>query len=684
MPDLIYNKEEILKLIKAHQSIPSISYSDAFNVEERSATFLYGLANGKISLTDDAKEIVPEYFDILRNSKHPRIKDSLEEALKKFKAEYSKKSDTDLNEPIVPEEDTDEPHLKVEYVFSDDEIEHFNRLAHKTALDLTSEEYFFMANYLGQHIKYAENPEDAQTVQQQLAYLIAMARKKISAVFDDNSDVQPDKYFPNMVLSFGDDEQKKHIHELLNTGFRPDYVDETDGTPVTEEKTSTLEDNVPATEAEAPTVDDKAPVAEEETSTLEDNVPVVEKEAPATSVITELQPQSQEKAAKKSSKKSSATPKVKSNGTSLDAIVYNSKKLAALNAQELLNIAQQIEELPDEKQKRRMLSTFRYFVVQKLDNAKKVNLAEEGLDVLTQKYGTSKQRALFETKKPSATPIIIFDEPTNTPEIKDDTLDQTDKSKEDTSPKTTAKTIVLPDIASEPIEPEPEVEKKEEKVTKTPWYKRWIVQVAAAVVLFASTVAAATGIAKVFSSDKSSEDDNAPKTELKTNTSQQNTQDKKTIHFDQARTAQENTNTQKTIQAQKSAQAKQNAKLTKEDIKCVKNTAKFLKKIAQKHNISVEEAQQKLSNFVDNLDLPQGVSAQRMGYLTSIHALFPNSEFGIIANKMFDGENVKVSKDYIIKLDQTFSQHGQCQFGHKNNKLNSTLQVVQQAKSQVK
>lgn len=132
---------------------------------------------------------------------------------------------------------------------------------------------------------------------------------------------------------------------------------------------------------------------------------------------------------------------------------------------------------------------------------------------------------------------------------------------------------------------------------------------------------------------------------------------------------------------QKVVQAKQK-KLSDEDKICVKRTADFLKDIAHKHKMSVEDAQAKLNHFVDNLDLPQGISPERMGYLTSIHALFPNSEFGIIANKMFDGETVHVSKDDISKLNQSFSKNGP--FGHKNNKFNSTLQVMKQAKDQVK
>ena len=684
MPDLIYNKEEVLKLIEAQKNNPTL------DTENRGVTFLYGLANGRIGLTEDAKEIVPEYFDVLRQSRHPMIKSTLEDAEKAFNAQNT----VATQEPVASDEAQT---LEADIPFTGAEIERFNGLLDKDNVDITSEEYAFMADILARRLIQAEKAgEDTASILQQFAYLAGMAQDKINQVFD--GDIASDEAFPDLVALLGTEEQKELLDirtkALLDTGYQQTITDLEDviETPTVEEPAPVVAEPEPV--VEEPIVNEPEPIISEPEPVIEEPVieptPAVEPEpAPAVEpepvveepIAPQPTPAKKEKAPKKSAKKAPAPKPAKTGELPLDAIVYNSKKLAAMNAQELLDIAQRIEEVPNEKQKRRMKSAFRYFIVQKLDNPKKVNLAEEGLSTLAQNFGTAKQRAMFETTTPQPQAVVTETITPSEPTIvilppEDEVIVENH-----TEPKPEKKPEVKKKPAAEK-KPEPEKKKaKEVKMDKTPWYKRYIVQAAAAVILLASTVFAVTK--NVFGSDKSSDNDNAPKTEVKAKTVTQPKQDAKTADFDQVRAAQANAKqiiqAKKAVQAKKEAQAKQETKFSKEDAEYAKRTANFVKKISKMHDMTVEDVQEKVDNFVKDADLPQSVSESRMAYLATFYSLFPNSEFGNKMTQMLHGETVNVSKDEIKDLSQ---KHGQ--FGKKNIKSMETLKVMKQAKSNVK
>ena len=758
MPDLIYNKEEILKLIEAQKNNPT------FDTENRGVTFLYGLANDRIGLTDDAKEFVPEYFDILRHSKHPEIKRFLDDAQKKFEAENTQELNVDLNTPIataelvsqeelnapiVSQADLNEPEVEIIQNELSPEEQRFESLKDKDSLELSSEEYFFLADLLTQKLNDAEpNSDELRLVQRQFIVLLNMARHKIDQVFE--GEIPSDEKFPGMVRRFGNDQQREILdertQELLNSGYQS-VVDEAIVTSLhtqqdidiveddvieleasANQETAKIEDDVIELEAsanqETAKIEDDVieleASANQETAKIEDDVieleasanqetakiedDVIELEASANketakieddvveleastvlSDVTTAEPIieapviSKPKPHEKAPKNSSAAPKAKNGELPLDAIVYNSKRLAALNAQELLDIAKRIDEVPNEKQKRRMKSAFRYFIVQKLDNQRKVNLAEDGLDVLAQDFGTTKQRAMFSDNAPQPAAVV-----TETIEPSEPIIVILPPEHEE----------IVENHAEPKSEKKPEVKKQPEKekviITKSPWYKRASAKVVFAATIFLGSVTVlAAGIAKVFGSDKAPDKDNAPKTETVTKNTKSTTNEAKTIHFDQARAEQKKAEAQQkakeTIQAKKAEQAKQTVqtsqetKLSKEDSQYATRTADFAQRISKMYDMSVNDVKEKISDFAESVDLPQNVSQHRMEYLASFYSLFPNSEFGSKMSKMLHGEKVDVSKDEISQLSK---DHGQ--FGKKDIKTMKTLQVMKQVKSNVK
>lgn len=177
---------------------------------------------------------------------------------------------------------------------------------------------------------------------------------------------------------------------------------------------------------------------------------------------------------KKTAKKNKAATKSE---LGLDAIVYDSKKLSKLTAQELLDIADRIENVTNEKQKKRMQSTFRYFIIQKLDNPKRLEQKKAGIKALAERFGTTKQRVAFGVAKAPDTRA---------------------KSKPHSE-----ETIDVP-------------KKSKEKSGKTPWYRRLAAQIILPLTFVVGAVAAVTGISKAFGTDNAPDNkDTAPKTEVK-------------------------------------------------------------------------------------------------------------------------------------------------------------------------
>lgn len=631
----IFDTEMLTQLFNDQRRVPQLfaeagaSDKEAIDIEQQSADFLAGFAKGEIIVTEDARALLPDYFRVLKHSSHPQIAGFLERAENKYKtAVIREKKQKEQKEILsVPRDDLTANQFAVLQ----------NK---KKAGLLTSADLLFIAEKLDAEKGYSTTSLKSK--------LRSYAENRIAKIL--KGEISSDEDFNKLVLRFGTVQQNMSYQSkarptVSRTVIRekPEVSPAPTPTPVISK-----EPEVSPEPAPTPVVEVVSPIEE----------PVVENTSRKETFLKHKQ----------------HLQELSANGF---AILENKKRMASLEAYDLLLLSALLSLQIDEtekntrpynvlKRKHDILSSFAQKRIQ--DSLDGKIIPDARLDELVDTLGTYQQKDTFRNR--GCRPFVGKEEIEEQPVIIiNETGNENKEEKE--------------------VKQEIKEEKKENKPTrvKDPWYKKLWNKTKRVAIIVGVAAVSLFGLAK-FAQHSSSPDntDNAPKTEqavktVKTPVTQQKTntatnfkevqQEVKTQAQTKQTVAQTNvqTETKQTV-----AQTQDLSQLSKEDAKCAKRTAKFLKKIAQKHNISVEDAQTKLNDFVNSLDLPQGVSSQRMGYLASIHALFPNSEFGITVNKVFDGEKVDISKEDISKLDKEFSKSGK--FGHKNNKYNSTLQIM--------
>ena len=214
-------------------------------------------------------------------------------------------------------------------------------------------------------------------------------------------------------------------------------------------------------------------------------------------------------------------------------------------------------------------------------------------------------------------------------------------------------------------------------IKKEPWYKKaWNVVKKPLVAVVTVGVLAVSSFAikgALGGENKTSNNDaKKPLTEqnIKTNTENKTSQDNKNISsYDVQQELQKaKQQVQKTSQ---STQASVNsAELSKDDEKYAVRSASFLKTMTNYNKTvkkdpalaeqNLQEAETRLNNFANSVKdkLPEGVSVERVKYLASFYSLFPNSEFGKKMTKMFNGEEVSVSKEEIAEVSENHGKFG--------------------------
>jgi len=694
----IFDTEMLTQLMNDQFRVPQLFSKDntankeAIEIEQRSADFVVGFATGDIIVTEKARSLLPDYFALLKHSSHPQVTAYLERAQNKFET--------------IPVLNKSQPERELNVSLDRESLiaSHFSVLeSKKRAGLLTSSDLLFIADVLNEDLGYSTERLKSKVQ--------SYAQIKISKVL--KGEFEPDESFDKLLLLYGNgahlgdtnlnSQQEPIANESLNIMADADEPAvesnlDYEALPTTD---TTLGEVDSISVTEEPVVDvepEPIVIPEPETIVIPELEPVSLDETPAPAI--ELPPLVEEKKPSIQSIRDSIL-KRKQHLQALTAnnfaILDNKKKMATLSSDDFLALDAALSLKLEETKKntkpyhvlmrqKAILTSFAQNKIQSTLEGK--NKRDDNFEDLVTTLGSFQQQKTFRER--GCLPFVDdmeFENPiVVTVDEKTEAKMKKEKEKKEKEEKRKSETE----------------KKKERKAATTPWYKKlWDKGKRVAVIVGVAAISL-FGLAK-FAQHSSSPDnsDNAPQTEQKTQTVTTPVNDAKTINYENAKkqtpvqaqadtkaqvktetTAENPTQFKAEVKAETKAEVKAETKaetqLSKEDQGYAKRTAGFVKKIAKMHQMSEEDVKTTLDNFVNSMDLPSGVSSHRMAYLVGFYALFPNSEFGHKINKMFNGDEVSVSKEDVAKLSKEHGKHGK-----KNLKDMKTLQIMQ-AKAHVK
>lgn len=610
----IYDKEMITQLRDVEKSIVESTLTDeekqfAQEAEKSSVRFLEGYVKGEIDLADDAYDIMVNYLDYLSKSESPEIAQKLGAAQNIYmNARYARKKQKHQQE-IVQSVGT----IDIETL----------RKNNFSILDNAKKREALTSAHLIEMKEIMRNDKE-NNMSKRLQVLESYAVNRINDVLFHGK--EKDEDFDKLVQIFGTERQKA-VFRKHQPKPQPEI------TPVI---------------------------------TTRNDPPVVTEEPPVVAPTKEVKPQAQKKSFREINKekrqRKTKNDKIATYPTAEQFTILQDKKraqqLSATELLELSNMLERVKKAPKKHQFKtdKIENTLRSYAQNLIVKIRKGNeISSDEAVKLASRYAPQQREAVQKQKTSPNNDRIIILPPIDNQD--DDTKKQPIPKKEDDH-----------------------TDKKPKKniIKKAPWYKRtWnvikkpVVALAAVIVIAASSFAIKGALG---GENKTSDKDDAkkPLTEqtTKTNTEQQTENKAKTADFTEVQ--QELHKAQEKVQ--EVSQNKQNTdkgeKVSDDAEKYNIRVNTFLKTLT-KYNKTVKEdpvlaeqnlkdAKDKLDKFVDSIKdkLPEGVSAERMAYLASFYRLFPNSEFGTKMKKMFNGEEISISKEEIAKLSKAHGDLG--------------------------
>lgn len=605
----VYDKEMITQLRDVERSIVESTLTEeekqfAQEAEKSSVRFLEGYVKGEIVLADDAYDIMVNYLDYLSKSELPEIAQNLTAAQNTYmSARYAKRKQKQQQEIIQSVGEIDLEALRKN---------NFSILDNKKKREALSS-----AHLIEMETMMREDKDSNMSKRMQM--LRSYAINRIDSVLSGKRERDDD--FNQLVQIFGTPKQKETNRKITSKSQSETIIEPT------------------TSNAEKIVIEEPQVIKSEEDKNL--------KSQPQKKSFREINKEKHERKPK--------TDNAEYPTPEQFAILQDKKRAKDLSAAELIelsNMLEQVKKAPKKHQFKtdKIENTLRSYTQNLMVKIRTGNaIATDDAAQLALRYAPQQLESVRKQQAKQEDRVIIL------PPI-DDNKKQDDKPEK-----------------SEKNEKDTEKKPKKASVKKDPWYKKaWNTIKKPAVALATVLVIAASSFAikGALGSDNKSDKDDAkkPQTENVTKTDNKKQTDEKIKVITTEEISQEVQKTKEKIQ--NTTQSTQVQHVSEGGIDYARRTTTFLKTITGYNKIvkedanlaekNLKDAQDKLNKFVDSIKdkLPEGVSAERMAYLASFHRLFPNDEFGKKMTKVFNGEEVSISKEDIAKLNQAHGQLG--------------------------